>query len=226
MDRRIVWTIVVLVGGYIFAQVLADIGATKLIQVGPFVIPAGTAVFTVTFTLRDMIHKRLGKAWAQAVIVMAAVFNLTMAVYLQVTAALPAPSFYPFAEAWTAIFSFVPAIVIASIAAEVVSELIDTEVYQWWRTTRAGAPQWSRVLVSNAVSLPIDSVLFVTLAFALLPPLFGTDALPLAALPPLIAGQILLKGAITLLSMPLIYLVKEEPLHLALIPVQASVRAD
>jgi hypothetical protein len=156
------------------------------------------------------------------VIVMAAGFNLAMAIYLQVMAALPAPSFYPFADAWSAIFSFVPAIVFASIAAELVAELIDTEVYQWWRTTRGDAPQWTRVLVSNAISLPIDSFLFATLAFVLLPPLFGTEALPLAALPPIIAGQVLLKAAITLVSMPLIYLVKEEPLQLTVLP--AAVR--
>lgn len=222
MDKRLVWIIVVLVGGYIFAQALADIAATKLVQVGAFAVPAGTAIFAVTFTLRDMIHKRLGKDWAQAVIIMAAVFNLSMAIYLQVMARLPAPSSYPFAEEWSAIFSFVPAIVIASITAEVVSELIDTEVYQWWRTTRSHAPQWTRVLVSNAISLPIDSLLFVTLAFLLLPPIFGTEALPLAALPPIIGGQILLKTVITLVSMPLIYLVKEQPLQLTVLPAPAS----
>lgn len=214
MDKRLVWIIVALIGGYVFAQALADVAATKLVQLGPFAVPAGTAIFAVTFTLRDMIHKRLGKEWAQAAIVMAAVYNLAMALYLRAAAALPAPSFYPFADAWSAIFSFVPAIVLASIAAELVSELVDTEVYHRWRNARPGAPQWTRVLVSNAVSLPIDSVLFVSLAFVLLPPLFGTQALAWRALPALIAGQMLIKAIITLVSMPLIYLVKEKPLQL------------
>lgn len=221
MDKRTIWVITVLVGGYIFAQAIADIAATKLVQIGPFAVPAGTIIFTVTFTLRDMIHKRLGMEWARACIWMAAIFNLAMAFYLRAMAALPAPDYYPFTEAWSSIFSFVPAIVLASIAAELVSELIDTEVYQWWRNTRRDAPQWTRVLVSNAVSLPIDSILFASLAFLILPPLFGTNALPLAALPPIIAGQILLKAIITFVSMPLIYLVKEKPLQLVAVPIEA-----
>lgn len=221
MDKRTIWVITVLVGGYIFAQAIADIAATKLVQIGPFAVPAGTIIFTVTFTFRDMIHKRLGMEWARACIWMAAIFNLAMAFYLRAMAALPAPDYYPFTEAWSSIFSFVPAIVLASIAAELVSELIDTEVYQWWRNTRRDAPQWTRVLVSNAVSLPIDSILFASLAFLLLPPLFGINALPLAALPPIIAGQILLKAIITFVSMPLIYLVKEKPLQLVAVPIEA-----
>jgi uncharacterized PurR-regulated membrane protein YhhQ (DUF165 family) len=78
------------------------------------------------------------------------------------------------------------------------------------------------VLVSNTVSLPIDSILFASLAFVLLPPLFGNQGLPLAALPPIIAGQILLKGLVTLVSMPLIYTVKEKPLHLVAAPAATS----
>jgi len=222
MDKRLIWTIVVLTGGYIFAQVVADVAATRLIQVGPFAVPAGTMIFAVTFTLRDMIHKRLGKEWARAVIWMAAAFNLAMALYLWAVAALPAPDFYPFAESWSAIFSFVPAIVLASIVAELAAELIDTEVYQWWRARYAQRPQWTRVLASNAISLPVDSILFASLAFVLLPPLFGNQGLPLAALPPIIAGQIVLKGLVTLASMPLIYTVKEQPLQLVALPVQAS----
>lgn len=222
MDKRLIWIIVVLTGGYIFAQVVADVAATKLIQVGRFAVPAGTAIFTVTFTLRDMIHKRLGKEWARAVIWLAAAFNLAMALYLWAMARLPAPDFYPFAEPWAAIFTFVPAIVLASIVAELVAELIDTEVYHWWRTKYGHRPQWTRVLVSNAVSLPIDSLLFVSLAFTLLPPLFGSQGLPLSALPPIIAGQIVLKAAVTLASLPLIYTVQEQPLHLVALPAPAS----
>jgi queuosine precursor transporter len=222
MNKRLIWTIVVLLGGYVFAQAVADVAATKLIQVGRFAVPAGTMIFAVTFTLRDMIHKRLGKEWARAVIWMAAVFNLAMALYLWAMAALPAPEFYPFAEAWSAIFSFVPAIVVASIVAELVAELIDTEIYHWWRNTYGHRPQWTRVLASNAVSLPIDSILFASLAFVLLPPLFGTQGLPLAALPPIIAGQIILKAIVTFASLPLIYTVKEKPFELVALPAQAN----
>ena len=59
--------------------------------------------------------------------------------------------------------------------------------------------KWGRVLVSNAVSTLVDSVVFVTLAFA------GT--MPVVSL---IVGQYVMKMGITCLSIPLIYLTKKE----------------
>lgn len=208
-----VWTITALISTYILCQAVADIGATKLVSVAGIVIPGGTFVFTVTFTLRDMLHKRLGKNWARASIIMAGILNLFMAGYLTFIARLPAPPFYGF-DQWDSIFAFVPAITLGSIAAEVVSELVDTEVYSIWKNRLPKAPQWSRVLVSNAVSLPVDSLIFATLAFVVLPPLFGQEALPFSAALALVGGQIIFKAIVTVISMPFIYLVKDEPVDL------------
>src|SRR3989338_3421100 len=70
-------------------------------------------------------------------------------------------------KAWEFIFGLVPRIVIASIIAEIVSELLDTEVYQWWVSgIGRKKPQWLRVFVSNSISIPLDSVIFPLIAFA------------------------------------------------------------
>ena len=45
-------------------------------------------------------------------------------------------------------------ITIASIVAEVVSELVDTEVYHWFVRRVTTRYQWARVAASNAVSMP------------------------------------------------------------------------
>jgi len=211
MNKNI-WAIVVLVGGYIGLQLIADIGATRLVQVGQFAIPGGTFVFALTFTWRDALHKRLGKDWARAAILMAGAINLFMAGYLAVISRLPAPVFVPaeYVEAWTIIFAFVPAIVIASITAEVISEWTDTEVYGRLVSRFKGRMQFMRVLLSNAVSLPLDSIIFGTLAFVLLPSLFGGNALPWSALPAIIVGQIVFKAIVTVVSLPLIYVVKDK----------------
>jgi len=210
MARKLIWSVVVLVGTYILCQAIADIGATKFVQLGDVVIPGGTFIFAITFTLRDMIHKRLGKEWAQAAIVTAGGLNILQAGYLWFISKLPSPVFYEHSSAWESIFAIVPAIAIGSIAAEVVSELIDTEVYHFWKTKFSNAPQWTRVLVSNAVSLPVDSLIFATLAFVILPPLFGENALPFFIALSLTVGQISWKFFVTIVSLPMIYFVKDE----------------
>ena len=210
-NRNTIWAIVGLVGLYIMCQAIADVGATKLVEVGGVIMPGGTFIFAVTFTLRDMIHKRLGREWARAAIIAAALLNILLAGYLAIVARLPYPPFFEMGDAWGAIFALVPAITIGSIIAEFVSEMTDTEVYHFWKTRFPTLPQWSRVLASNAVALPVDSIVFTLLAFVLLPPLFGAGAMPLGeAVARIISGQILFKAVVTILSLPLIYTVKDE----------------
>ncbi len=80
------------------------------------------------------------------------------------------------------------------------SELIDTEVYRLWVARFADRWQWGRVLSSNAVAVPIDSVLFAVIAFA--------GDVPTGAVVSIIWGNILVKGLVTLVSIPGIYAVK------------------
>jgi uncharacterized PurR-regulated membrane protein YhhQ (DUF165 family) len=61
--------------------------------------------------------------------------------------------------------------------------------------------QWARVLVSNSVSVPLDSLVFCWLAFG--------GALPNAVVWSIVVSNLLVKGATTLISLPAIYLVPE-----------------
>lgn len=210
MKKSIIWSIVALVGGYVICQAIADVGATKFVQVAGVTIPAGTFIFALTFTLRDMLHKKLGKEWARAAIVCAGVFNVAQAGYLYGVSRLPSPVFFANAGAWNSIFAIVPSITVASITAEIISELIDTEVYHFWLTRFPSLPQWSRVLVSNAVSLPIDSLVFAVLAFSVLPLVMGGGSVSIAVALGLTSGQIVYKALVTVISLPCIYLVDDK----------------
>ena len=217
MSKTTIRAIVLLIGTYVMAQAIADVGATKLVEIGGIVMPGGTFIFALTFTLRDMIHKRLGREWARTAVFAAAGLNVLLAVYLFIISRLPSPDFFALGEAWSAIFAIVPAITIGSIVAELCSELTDTEVYHFWKTRFPRAPQWTRVVASNFVSLPIDSIVFTALAFVLLPPLFGAESMPLSqAITRIASGQILYKAAVTVVSLPLIYTVEDKPLNEAI----------
>jgi queuosine precursor transporter len=211
--RSHIWAIVSLVGLYIAFQLIADVGATRLVDIGGVVIPGGTFIFALSFTLRDMVHKRLGREWARAAVVVAVATNAILVLYFAAIAQIPTPVFYQYGSEWSAIFALVPSIMLASMAAEFISQMVNTEVYHWWWQRYPARPQWTRVLSSNCVSLPIDSLIFVTLAFAVLPLVFGGDTVPVGeALAGVIGGQALYKVAVAVASMPLIYLVSEKPL--------------
>ncbi len=201
MRARDIYAVVVLVGFYVAFQLIADVTATKIVHIAGITLPAGTFVFTLTFTWRDALHKRLGREWARAAIITAGAANVALAAYLWLSITLPAAPFWEGQEAFAAILGFVPRITVASILAELVSELLDTEVYHFLARRIPLRHQWLRVLGSNGVSLPVDSVIFVTLAFA------GT--MPFADVASVALGQIAFKLAVTVISIPLIYLVRE-----------------
>ena len=91
--------------------------------------------------------------------------------------------------------------------AEVVSELVDTEVYHWFVTRVTTRHQWARVAVSNAVSIPIDNVIFVVGAFGAIPGFADHPlTLPWSAVWDIFVVNLTIKVLVSVVSLPLIYL--------------------
>ncbi len=200
--RRSAATLAVVAGAYVAAQMMADIASLRIISVFGYAVDAGTLVYPFTFTIRDIVHKVGGKHVARALIVAAAVINLIMAGIFWLSANLEAAAEVGPQLAFGEVLSPVIRIVLASIVAEVISELIDTEVYERWVARFGSTFQWGRVLSSNAVALPIDSVLFAVIAFA------GT--MGGATLIEVIVLNVIIKSLVTLISLPAIYLVSDQ----------------
>ena len=186
----------ILIGLYVACELIANVTASKPVQLGGMVAPAAIFIYTLTFTLIDLINESMGKEGARKVILTAFLANLLLAAYVQLAVMLPPAAFYSGQEAFSGVLGSTPRIVFASLTAYLISSLIDAEIFSFWRA-RVQRLKWTRVLVSNAISTWVDSVIFITLAF------YGTMPVWI-----LIKGQYVIKMAITLLSLPLIYLVK------------------
>ncbi len=195
------------VAAYAGAQVIADIASVKIGSTFGRAVDMGTFVYPITFTLRDVVHKALGRRAARTLVVTCAGVNLFMALYLQWAARVePDPSYGLDAE-FRAILGPLWRIVVASIVAEVISELVDTEVYHWFVRRVTTRHQWARVLVSNAVSVPLDNVLFAVLAFGAIPGFVDDDlTLPWATVWDIFVVNLTVKAAVSAVSLPLIYL--------------------
>jgi len=193
---------VLVVSAYIAAQMLSDIASLKIGVVAGLAVDMGTFIYPITFTLRDTVHKVLGKRNAQVLIITAGVINIFMAIYLKWAAAVPSDPSWGLGTEFAAILAPVWRIVAASIAAEVVSELVDTEVYEWFVTKITTRYQWARVLSSNSVSVPVDNAIFAVGAFG--------GILPWDVVWEIFLINLIVKYGMTLLSLPLIYVTPEE----------------
>jgi hypothetical protein len=185
---------------------MADIASLRIVEVAGITMDGGTLIYPLTFTLRDLVHKAAGIATARALIFTAAGLNVVMAVLFFIVAALPPDLTVGPQTEFGAVLSPVYRIVLASIIAEIVSELVDTEVYRRWVDRFSEKWQWGRVLTSNAVAIPIDSVIFAVIAFG--------GVIPAAAVGAIIWGNILVKVLVTVISIPSIYAVKPGPVEM------------
>lgn len=193
---------IIIVSLYIACQILSDVASLKIALVAGFSIDAGTFVYPFTFTLRDLVHKRVGKEAARTVIFLAGAINIFMAFLFLFSAWLPQDPAWGSGREFSVIFAPVWRIVIASIIAEVASEMVDTEVYHLWVTRVTRRFQWARVLTSNSVSIPLDSLIFSFGAFGF--------TLPYPTVISIFVSNIIVKGLVTILSLPSIYLVGEK----------------
>ncbi len=210
LSSRGATVIALLAGAYVAAQMLADISSLRLVDLFGKAIDGGTFIYPITFTLRDLVHKVAGKKVARALIIGAAAINLFMASLFWLVARMPLIEQSGLqSELFADVLGPVWRIVFASIIAEVVAELIDTEIYSAWVRRFGRDHQWGRVLASNAVALPIDSVIFAVIAFSGIGPLAAV--VPGSVVAEIIWLNILFKGVVTILSIPLIYAFKPVP---------------
>jgi uncharacterized integral membrane protein (TIGR00697 family) len=187
---------------YVAAQMLSDIASLRIVLIAGFSIDAGTFVYPLTFTLRDMVHKVAGIKAARYLILTAAVINIIMALFFWWVSGLPADlNVGPQAE-FGLVLSPIWRIVGASIIAEVISELIDTEGYRFWVNKVTRRHQWARVVFSNSISIPVDSFIFSFLAF--------WGAMPNPVVVSIFISNMIIKGITTLVSIPGIYLVPDQ----------------
>jgi uncharacterized integral membrane protein (TIGR00697 family) len=188
---------VIVVAAYIAAQMLSDIASLKIGVVAGLAVDMGTFIYPITFTLRDVVHKVLGRQNARLLIVLAGVINLFMALYLMWAASVPSDPQWGLGAEFSAILAPVWRIVLASIVAEIVSELLDTEIYHWFVTRITRRFQWLRVLTSNTLSVPVDNIIFAIGAFGW--------ALPWNVVWQIFVFNLIVKYVVTLVSLPLIY---------------------
>jgi uncharacterized integral membrane protein (TIGR00697 family) len=182
---------------YIAFQIFADILSTKiaLLPLLNLAVDGGTIIYPLTFTVRDFVHKTLGKKIARQVVVIAGILNIVMVGLFWLIGKLPADVSWGYQEAYMSILMPVARITLASIIAEVFSELIDTEIFSRIYK-KFGQKDILAVLVSNGVALVVDSFIFGFVAFA--------GALPMEVVWQIILANVLIKGVMSLLSAPVI----------------------
>ena len=190
---------ITLVALFVTCLIAANITAVKLISLYGLLLPAAIVIFPVSYILGDVLTEVYGFRQARRVIWLGFLCNLIVVAAIWIGLVLPAASFWDGQEAYERILGATPRILAASFLAYLVGEFANAFVLAKMKIATEGRFLWARTIGSTLVGQGLDSLVFITLAFA--------GVIPLGALATAIVTQWLVKSAYEAAATPVTYLV-------------------
>jgi queuosine precursor transporter len=185
VTERLSWRFVAIAAFFVTALVVSNVIAVKLVEVSGRVFPAALVVFPLSYLLGDVLTEVYGFRAARAVIWLGFACNLMAVLAIQAAIVLPAAPFFGDEEAYDKILGTTWRLFLASLAAYLVGELVNSAVLARMKVATGGRFLWARTIGSTIVGEGLDSAIFVTLAFAgtgtpLVDPILTTWAIKVA----------------------------------------------
>lgn len=188
-----------LIGLYVTFILVAQILAVKIssfdLGFNTFFGPSGVLVFSVTYLLTDIVNEKFGRRETQKMIFIAFISQVAMLFFFWLGTKFPPAPFWQMQGTWEQIFNFVPRITLASWTAFILTENFDAYIFDWFKKTTKGRHLWARNVFSSIPALALDSMIFISLAFSGIMPIW-----------PLIIGQTSIKWLVGLVNIPFMYL--------------------
>lgn len=159
---------IVLAGFFITNAIVGEMIGGKLIQIGPFMMSIGILPWPVVFLSTDLINEYFGKKGVRIITFLTA--GLIVYTFLLLFAGMNvgSASFSPVnSEQFNAVFGQSLWIIVGSLTAFLLSQLIDVAVF-WFIRSRTGHKLiWLRATGSTVVSQLIDTFVVSGIAFLL-----------------------------------------------------------
>ncbi|MDX1530281.1 MAG: queuosine precursor transporter [Rhodothermales bacterium] len=131
------------------------------------VMTAGVIAFPITFIVTDLLNEYYGKPGIRFVTYVGVAMIAFEFVLLQAAMAVPTASISPVpAEAFDAVFGATGRVIIGSLVAYLLGQLVDIALFHWLRRLTHGRWLWLRATGSTFGSQFIDTAVVLTVAFA------------------------------------------------------------
>lgn len=155
-----------LAGFFVTNAMLGELTGGKLFTLGPFTLSIGVIPWPVVFIATDLINEYFGREGVRRLTLMTIGLIAYAFVVLFLAIQVPAASFSPVSDAqFQAVFGQSLWIIVGSVIAFGISQLVDVTVFWLVRHRTGGRFLWMRATGSTVVSQLIDSVVIIGVAF-------------------------------------------------------------
>jgi uncharacterized integral membrane protein (TIGR00697 family) len=167
-----IWFLII-VALFVTCLITANITAVKLVDLYGFILPAAIFIFPVSYIIGDVLTEVYGYRLARRVIWLGFFCNLITVGAIGLAQVLPPASFWDGQEAYERILGYAPRLLIASFFAYLVGEFTNAFVLAKMKIATRGRWLWSRTIGSTLIGQGLDSLVFISIAFAGMIPLRG-----------------------------------------------------
>lgn len=183
-----------------FNLILCNIQVLKTVTLFGLTTTLGNILYTSVFLTTNILNEFHGKKAARTAVVIGFVMLILSTLYMQVALIYtPDPSDF-MQEHLVGLFSFMPRLALASMAAYLCSQAHDVWAYHFLRQRTKGRFLWLRNGLATLTSQAIDSVVFCLVAFT---GLFETPVLL-----EILLTTFIFKAIVTCLDTPFIYVAR------------------
>lgn len=150
---------------FVALLLISNIGAVKLIELGPIITDGGAVLFPLVYIVGDILSEVYGFKAARRVILTAFAVSILAATTFYLVQLAPPASDWENQEAFESILGFVPRIVLASVIAFLVGQLLNSYVLVKIKERTKEKNLWLRLMGSTALGQFADTLIFCTVAF-------------------------------------------------------------
>jgi uncharacterized integral membrane protein (TIGR00697 family) len=150
---------------FVALLVISNVGAVKLISVGPLIVDGGAFLFPLVYITGDVLSEVYGFAAARRTILTGFAMAVLAALTFWAVQESPPAAGWENQSAYQAILGFVPRIVLASVTGFLVGQLINAWTLVWIGKRTRGRALWLRLIGSTIFGELADTLLFCTIAF-------------------------------------------------------------
>lgn len=158
---------VILAGIFITNAVVAELIGGKLINIGPYVMSIGILPWPVVFLTTDLINEYFGREGVKKLSYITAGLIAYCFIVLYFALMIPSAKGLPTVndEQFNAVFGQSMWIIVGSITAFLVSQLIDITVFHFFKEKTGNKMIWLRTTGSTVISQLFDSFIVLGIAF-------------------------------------------------------------
>jgi len=148
------------------ACIIANIQVLKAVEFFGITATLGNIVYASSFLVTDILSENYGKKEARRAVHIGFLSLITMMILMNLALRfVPAPDDFA-NDSLKTIFGFMPRIVLASLAAYMISQYHDILAFHFWKNRMPGRHTlWLRNNASTMVSQLIDTAVFCAIAF-------------------------------------------------------------